>query len=310
LINLRKVVLDTLQDFPVIMELIGKDWFLSKLNEGQKHPLIFYLSKGRPDHSKIESLQKQLKEIKDKASIMLIVYELQHHHFVLTHLEQCLSALKEESRIQRILNHLKNEEHFWRGYSEAEVAALLKKKFGEIEIEPQLPNGKSTDIKFKIRNNWIFAEVTTPEKGQKFSEIMEKTVAAKEATMLPGSVDRARTKISKEYDHFRNIMDGVPAVIFMNTNQCEYDELDIEDALMGTPKFVITTNKETGEVGGSWIRDSWTVFDEDKKVELLGGIITYQRNFTIAGKVVFDARIFAISFSRDDIEPLLALFHT
>jgi hypothetical protein len=306
-------VLNTLQDFPIIMELIGKDWFLSKLKEKSKHPFIYYLSKGRPNYSKIESLQKQLKEIKDKpdeASIMLIIYELQYHYFVLSHLEQCLKDLKGESRIRRILNHLKNEEDFWRGYSEAEIAALLKKKFGEIELEPQLPNRKYTDVKFKINDKWIFAEVTTPEKGQRFSEIMKKAIAAKEAVKLPSSVDRVRTKISEEYDHFRNIIDGVPVILFINTNQCEYDELDIEDALMGNPNFVILTNKKTGEVREYWERDSWTVFDEDKKVELLGGIVSYQRNFTIAGKVVFDVKIFAISFSKDDIEPFLSLFHT
>jgi len=311
--NEKDILLGTLKEFSAIAGLIGEDWFLRELDEGSKHPLITYLAKGRPNYSKIEHLNEELKKTEDgpvKASTMLIIYELQYHFFVLAHLNHCLEVLNGEPRLGEILDHLTCEDHFWNGYSEAEIGSLLKEKFGEIELAPTLPNGKSADVKFKVEGTWIYAEVTTPEKGQKFSEIMKQAIATEEAVKLDDSTGRVRQKIHEEFEHFRSILGGVPAIVFVNTNQCEYDDLDIEDALMGTPKLVIHTNNATGEVKTFWERDSWTVFEEDEKAETLGGIISYERNFTNTGKVVFDARIFAISFSKKDIEPLVSLLQT
>jgi len=319
--NLRKIVFDTLQNFPVIEKLMGKDWFLFKLKRREGHPLINLLAKGTPDYSEIISCFEKLKKTSDNSKrlvTMLKIYCLQRHYFLLTHLERFLKILKSEPKIKRVLDHLKNDEQFWSGYSEAEIAALLKNKFGEIELEPPLPSGKSADVKFKINNRWVFAEVTTPKMGEEYSKYiknLEKASANYEFIEVPNNIadttpKRARTIISNEFNHFRNIVEGVPVVIFINTNNCELDNLDVEDALIGYPKFVLRTYKETREFTGSWERDSWTVFREDERVKHVGAIICYTRDFTISGQIIFNVNFFSISFTKDDIKSLSTMFET
>jgi len=305
------MVLDTLQDFPVIEELIGKDWCLSKLKDGSEHPLISHLLKGTPDCQKITSLVKKYYEVPDerKGCVLFIINQLQCYYFYLNHLEQSLKILKDEFKIQRIINHLKNEDQFWSGYAEAEIAALLKSKFQGIELEPSLPNGRCVDVKFKINKKWIFAEVTVPRIGQKYREEMEKDKAREEFIELPDSAYRARRIIHKEAEHFRNLDDNVPSIIFFNTNHSEINKSEIEDALTGHDKFVIKTNQETKEFNISWERPSWTVFREDERIKQIGAIISYNRNFTLLGNVVYEAKFFKINFTKKDIESLSTMFY-
>jgi len=294
--------------FPTIKSKIGTSILISLAKKDAHSPIIYYLTKSIPDESKV---QETVKVLQDDPNHIGALVTLDYHlrpHYILNHLDWCLSIIRNENKLDTLLEHLLNPNSFWQGYSEIEVAAYLKVLSGEIELEPKLDDKKSADIKFQLNSESIFAEVTVPKSHYKFIRIMQKSAKEHKVVELKAPIERASDKILDELKHFANVLDKVLSVIIVNLNDTEIEDIDIEEALMGVSKLEVLTNRTTGKTETRVIREKWTAFDLDEKLKKIGAIICYKRNFTLNGDVKFEKRVFGLSFDVPLCENILKLF--
>lgn len=281
---------------------------LSLAKKDQHSQIIYYLTKSMPNETKVQETLKVLQnDPKHVGALVALDYHLRPH-YILRHLDRCLSVIQNENKLDALLEHLLKPNSFWQGYSEIEVAAYLKVFSGVIELEPRLDDKKSADIKFPLCSKNVFAEVTVPKSYYKFVKIMQKSAEEHKVVELEAPVERASDKILDELKHFANVLDKVLSIIIVNLNDTEIEDIDIEDALMGVSKFVVLTNRTTGKIETRVIREKWTAFNKDEKLRKIGAIICYKRDFTLNGDVKFEKRVFGLSFNIQLYENLLKLF--
>lgn len=300
----KEVITKYLTAFPTIRLLLG-EWVESQITAQIKHPLIQYLQKGEPDWEKIGSVKKGPLD----ATAYIIIDYLQHHHNHLNNLERCLAILHGEQRLERFLTHLKQKETFWQGYAEIETTALFKQVFGEVMIEPHLPNCKYVEFTFSLGDVSIFVEVAAPKMGQKFEDVLTQYATTERKVVfvrLPDDRNRIKDAILQQFSHFNNI--DVPALIVYNVNQCEFDGKDIAERFRGTSYLTVYINKDKRETMTRVERDSDSVILNDPDLVNLGGIICYKRNFDINGHVVYDTDLIGIRFSLDTLREIGRVF--
>ena len=294
--------------FPTIKKKIGTATLLSVAEKDQHSPIIYYLTKSMPDESKVREILKVLKEDSKHIGALVVLDHLLKPHYILKHLDKCLSIIQDESKLDASLEHLLNSNSFWQGYSEIEVAAYLKSVFGKIELEPSLDDKKNADIKFPLNSKDVFVEVTVPKRYYKYVKAMQESAEEHKVVQLEAPVERASDKILEELKHFADVLDKVLSIIIINLNDTEIEDIDIEDALMGVSKLVVLTNRFTGKIETRVARENWTAFSKDDKLRKVGAIMCYKRDFALNGDVVFEKRVFALSFDKQECEHLLKLF--
>lgn len=307
--DLESLIDSAVSQFPTIKKKIGTATLLSLAEKDQHSPIIYYLTKSMPDESKVQEILKVLKDDPKHIGALVALDHLLRPHYVLKHLDMCLSIIQDESKLDASLGHLLNSNSFWQGYSEIEVAAYLKSVFGKIELEPSLDD-KNADIKFPLNSKDVFVEVTVPKRYYKYVKVMQESAEEHKVVQLEAPVERASDKILEELKHFADVLDKVLSIIIINLNDTEIEDIDIEDALMGVSKLVVLTNRSTGKIETRGVRENWTAFSKDDKLRKVGAIICYKRDFALNGDVVFEKRVFALSFDRQECEHLLNLFRT
>lgn len=306
--NQESLIRKAVGQFSVVKQLFGIEKFLEIARSDPSSPIIYYLSKSLPDLSQIKELLDQLKKDPEHIGVLVKLDFLLRPYHILRHLDNCLSKNKDEKKLNIILDHISNSKSFWQGYCEAEVASNLKDVFGTIELEPELPNGKVADIKFLLNSEDVFAEITVPKKGYRYRNAEEKALKSGKAVRMPDVVERASDKILAELEHFSNILDQVQSIIIINLNESDFEDLDIQDSLMGISKLVLITDRSTGRTNAKVAREDWTAFKMDNELARVGAIICYKRDFHLNGTVVYNKKIFVMCFEKEEYEKLLNLF--
>jgi len=307
-IDLKSTIKTTLNQFPTIKQIVPLENLIYIIDKDPRSPIIYYLSRSLPDESKVKELVAVLEENPKHVGALLILDHILRPYYIFKHLDSCLSVIKGQGKLDAFLTHLLDKNSFWQGYCEIEVASNLKKVFGTVELEPKLPNGKLVDIKFPLGSKEVFVEVTTPKKNYKFVKAMEESAETGRAVKLDAPVERASDKILTELEHFSEVLDEVQSIIIVNLNETEIEDIDIEDSLLGISKLVVLTNRLTGEVQTRVGREDWTAFSRDSKLAKIGAIICYGREFALNGDIVYNKRIFAMSFEKEKYQPLIKLF--
>lgn len=302
----ESVVAEAVKRFPVMERTIGSNKLISLAQKDPKSPLIYYLIKSQPKKSKVEELVEVLNKDPKHIGALIALDHILRPLYILSHLDNCLVNIAKEKGLDAFLNHLLNSESFWQGYCEVEVASNIKKVLGSVQLEPGLPSGKTADIKFVVDSKDVFVEVTAPKWSYKYVKKMEES--AGKVVELEAPVERASEKILTEFEHFASVLNTVKSVVVVNLNQCEIEDIDIEDSLMGVSKLVILKNASTREIQTKVARGDWTVFSRDSRLAKLGAIVCYRREFALSGSPIYDKRVFALSFDKTEYEPLLELF--
>lgn len=304
-----KVILETtLEQFPTIKQMIPVEHLIKMADNDPHSPLIYYLSKSNPDVSKVENLVNRLKQEPKHIGVIFSLYHILRPYHTIKYLDSCLGIIKDEEKLGKCISHLIDKESFWQGYCEIEVAANLKKLFGEIELEPKLPNGKSADIKFPLGSDEIFVEVTAPKRSYTFTKRMEESADTGQVVQLEAPVERASEKIVAELEHFSKILEKVNSIIIINLNETEIEDIDIEDAILGVSSLLVRTNRITREVTMKVKRDKWNAFYRDADLSKIGAVICYKRDFALNGKIAYEKKMFIMNFKEDKYQPLDDLF--
>lgn len=298
-----------LKQFPNIAEVIGLESLKELEKADEKAPVVFLLKKTVvEDKGKLEKLFEAYKENPEHVGIIVAIDYYLRPYYILKHLDSNLATIKSENKLGVYITHLLDSKSFWQGYSEIEVAAYLKKLFGNVELEPNLPNGKSVDAKYSLNGQDYFVEVTVPKPWYRYQQKMEESAETGGVVKLEDSTDRACDKILNEVEHFKDL-DSIKSIIVLNLNQAEFDEVEIEDCLMGVSKLVVLKEQATGKfVGTKVTREPWTAFDMDNRLQNIGLVLCYRREFALNGAVIFTKRLFVISFAEADYKPLEKLF--
>lgn len=266
-----------LKKFPTIRYFL-EDWIFREVKSGRfSHELIILLSKDEPDWCKVKALLDQLKNVSnadDYAAIDLKLRFLLDDYCMLYHLEKYLKTLKNEKRIRRVLNVLKND--FWGGFVQLEVSYLFKKSFDEVELEPGIG-----DLKILVEDEEIYVEVTACRKGQKFRDVVEnakttiiegfeiKTFEVPPST--PRIIDVLFRKLKKPIREQK-----VNSIIVINVERSELDAEDFIDALLGTEVYRIYINKEKRKEWGGWVRRNDSILKNFPEFSTIGAVVIYR----------------------------------
>jgi hypothetical protein len=274
--------------------------------ENEHCPLIYHLTKGVVEESKIKRAVDKLKEEPDHIGVLLWLDMYLDSHYVMKDLNMYFEALKGLDRFNSVVDHLVNS--FWQGYAELEVAYYLKQLFGEIELETPLDNGKTADMTYFDEEPY-HVEVIAPKRYYKVEKALNISAEKGIAVEVPDSTDRACRKIVAELDHFDGLSDDVNTLLIIDLKHTDFKETEIEDCLLGVSKLVIMKNSQTGDFVGTKVeRENWTGFDYDQRLEKLGAVICFNKEKNIYGKPVFDKKIFQINMSDEEIKSLFNLF--
>lgn len=304
---LKQTLRENIENFPSIKTLVTLEKLLDLTDKNPHEHFIHYLSKSNPNPSKIIELQNVIKRTRDGTAIICLGWLIEPY-CIMKYLDDFLGAIKNEEKLGKYISHLTEESSFWQGYSEIEVAANIKNVFGKIELEPKLPNDKSVDVKFQLGAEDIFVEVTAPKRSEKYRERIEESAETGTVVTLPIPVERASEKIVGEIKHFSKILGNVNSVIIINLNDTEIEDIDIEDAMLGVSSLLVKTNRETRETKTEVIRGDWKAFNRDPDLEKIGAVICYKRNFNALGEIIYEKKIFIMSFDKEQYEPLTKLF--
>jgi len=296
----NKEAIEYLSKFPAIRVLLGK-WIEKELSSDKaKHPLIRWLRKSEPNSQAVTCATKQ----KMSATAVIRADMLTLHHNHLSHLENVLSLLSDESRLKGFLDHLRSPSDFWQGYAEVECAALFKKRFGRVEIEPHLRNCRKVEFRFFLDEAPIYVEVAAPKSGSKFQDVLSQYSAPvgkrPKAFGVPDSRDRVKDAILQQFEHFRG--NDILGLIVYNVDECEFDGEDIADRFQGTPILKIYTDMTTGESVTRPGREPDYVLINDPELENFGGVVAYERKFDLNGKVTYETDLIRIAFSISQME--------
>ena len=269
---------------------------------------FYFLSKSNPDVSKVEELVNVLKKEPKHIGAVYVLDHILRPYYLIKYLDSCLETIKDQEKLLKYITHLTEKGSFWQGYCEIEVAANIKKLFGEIELEPKLPNGKSADIKFPLGSDDIFVEVTAPKRSYKYIKRMNESADTGQVVQLEAPVERASEKVISELNHFARIFDKVHSIIIINLNGTEIEDIDIEDAILGVSSLLVQTNRVTREVTMKVKRGEWNAFYRDAELSKIGAVICYKRDFALDGKISYEKKMFIMSFKEDKYKPINNLF--
>jgi hypothetical protein len=307
-LDLESAVFQGIKQFPTIGKKVDTKRLSDLLKEDPDSAFLNCLAKSIPDEERLKHLVKILEQNPNHLNALVGLDLLLRPYNVMKYLDTCLDAIQDARKLNAAIEHLMKSDSFWQGYSEIEVAANIKRVFGNVELEPSLGNEKKADVKFIMDSKEIFLEVTVPKRSYAYVKLIEESVRERKVVQLEAPVERAGEKILTELEHFADVLGKVHSVIVINLNETEIEDIDIEDSLMGKSKFVVLTDRSTGKVEMKEARGDWTAFSRETKLAKVGAIVCYKRDFTLNGKILYQRKVFGLSFGEPECELLLRLF--
>ena len=193
-----------------------------------------------------------------------------------------------DDNIWSLLSNLKNEDGFWKIFSEIIFANKFIQNKGGFNpvLEPQIPNKDSkSDLSIKLNNKKMFFEITNPETNRNVHiDNGAVTVRNKLDDVIR---KKSRQFFSKEtFDQIKNKKRDDLFFIVVDSSSSMIDEYMIQDSFYGSLAVEFYRHNETGETTEPrTIRKDNAVI---KNKEFITGLIYFKRQLVnIDGKIRF-----------------------
>jgi len=281
-----------LNHFPNIREFMGEKWFKQMEKEHNRtHPLLVYLSDSCLDEREFERKVKELENLEKKAKYAAEVRlsNARRTRALLAHLEKEIGEIKASAGLRNTKASLRQEEHFWKSFSEIDVASRLATSGYQVAISPSLEVQQGSEVKIKrpdlrmiYNDDEVYIEVISPD--------MFPPLRYFHAAGIP---NRTRGKITEEIKkHFGGMKIEQDVIIIIDFGDSEMQYASIQDYVKGEPQFVFRVNRETGEVIETFNQRGKTMTEKDEDTRIIIGIIGYSRIMGTDGQIHLKGRMF------------------
>lgn len=305
--NMDYAVIDhNLGLFPHLKEFVGDKWLKKMQEEGNKtHPLLVYLNDPSLDQELLNNKIAELKKLEGTAKRYQVM-QLQDSirvRCLLDHLENSIFEISERTHLRTMKAALRQEEHFWKVFSEIEVRSRLAKDF-QLQIGPPLEIQDGDKIKVKhpdfgliFEGAQVYIEVISPEMFPPLRYFYN-----------AGIPNRVRGKITEEIkEHFEGILKPVDVIIVVDLASSELRYDSIENYVEGELQFVFNINQKTREIEGVITQRGKPMTGIDPKTKIIVGIIGYSRVVGKDGKIHLKGRKFPNSNASNKTQVLNAI---
>lgn len=292
------LVMKNLEEYPTIRDFIGIKWFKSWENKKNNptHPLLPLLS-AELDEAKLEKTINAFKTETDafkRYMLYLKIRSMITPMAFLDYLEAMLKViLSKSAKVKALRDGIKNRRQFLDTVSEIETISSFIDNY-PVDIGPEL-NGKKLDLKIGFIPE-IYVEVISPDMFKPLKYLNGKALNIK---------NRARGKILDELEHhFKDVdaLGNTPWIIVIDLGRSEMSYDFIEDALIGSEKFTLMINKESGAiVGQSLSRTDDSVHDIEKATDILSAVICYKANLGTDGKFHREGKIIPNRYAKNPL---------
>jgi len=276
-----------LKKYPYI-EKYGKNIIEECKRDKKYSPLLWLLENEVPDLTKIK-FKKNDSEFNRAMKINFLRSEFWPRAY-LTELNQGLFLFEQiknhkyktpQQKKKYIQDNLKNEECFWKFFSELLVMNKLGRK--NIKSKDIVIGNNDIDFETELFNKLIFLEVTTPEMDRSL-KLANGAVALKNKSF---SVIDGKYKQIMKTGAYRNpkYKNKFYFYIIIDISNSTIDEYDLLNSLFGSLTINLLIDKSTGEIVqkyASRLPDSFG--HKNKRAEIVGGVVYFKRELFIDEK--------------------------
>jgi hypothetical protein len=189
------------------------------------------------------------------------------------HLESEICIIKNSPALKNMKATLRQEEHFWKVFSEIDVMSRLVKRFS-LKIAPALEiqegdvtKVKHPDFSLASEGNEFYVEVISPD-----------MFAPLRYFHNAGIPNRVRAKITEEIkSHFTGMKKPKDVIIIVDLASSELRYENIQDYVEGELQFVFRMNVETREAEGIFTQRGEPMTNKDAETKMIAGIIGYTK---------------------------------
>jgi hypothetical protein len=275
---------ENLERLPNIKSYLGEKWIRRMEREQNKtHPLLIYLAEDLLNSDEYLKKTEEIKNLTDMVERQREVWRAfgsVERYALLSHLDQELKVIGDQPNIGQIKDALRNEEQFWKVFSEIDVIARLGQSF-KVEISPKIAVAedgrtrvKHPDLEVTVNSFQFFIEVISPE--------MFKPLRYFRSAAIP---NRLRSKVTEELrKHFMGMEIDRDIVLVVDMGSSEIDYYAISDYVEGPLQMVIRTDRRTGRVIDTFIERGKPMAEVDEEAREVTGIIGYRRIFSSADR--------------------------
>ena len=285
------IIKHNLDLFPQIRDFVGNRWFEKRLQEANKtHPLLVYLNDPLIDQEqlnekiaeaeKLDGTAKRYQEWQIRDSIRI--------RCLLDHLENNISKISKRTHLRTMKALLRQEEHFWKVFSEIDVRSRLEDDFPltiapPLEVQDgEITRVKNPDFGMMFEGQQVYIEVISPEMFAPLRYFHNASIP-----------NRVRAKITEEIkEHFLGMKSEGDVIIIVDLASSEIKYDTIEDYVEGELQFVFTMDAKTRDPGGVFTQRGKTMTSIDPGTNIIAGIVGYSRVMGKDGKIHLKGRKF------------------
>lgn len=285
------VIMRNLRLFPNIRDFLGEKWLRKMQREQNKtHPLLVYLTDPLLDPQEIERKITQINTLEGtvRKREEFRVSDSIRNRSLLSHLEKEIGEIKISPSLKNMREALRQEEQFWKVFSEIDVRSRLAQDFC-LEIAPplEIQDGDKTKIKhpdfgMKFEGNEVYIEVISPDMFPPLRYFHN-----------AGIPNRVRNKITDEIKHhFKGMKIPKDVIVIVDLASSELRYESIENYVQGELQFVLRMNKKTHDPEGVFTQRGEPMANIDPQTQIVVGIIGYARVIGTDGKIHLKGRSF------------------
>lgn len=289
--DIKNKIKTAIKQFPTIEEVIGIDRIIKEIKKNKNMPVIQYLCESLYNKYEVHKLYNKLLNEPNNYKIILSLNWILESFNIMKHLDNILFDVKNENKLKTSINLLLTS--FYDGYSEIEIASFFKKIFGEIELQPKIPNNKYADISYFLNSEKFFVEIKTPIWGQKYEDILSKMSGEYKSKKIPIAFkapdffNRIYSIILEAIKKFENCLDKINSIIIIDITNSDFKEMDIQ----------------------IYLNDSIdSLYEHDERLKKIGSIICYKRDYQYNGKVIYKKQFFSNPYINNKYKILQNIF--
>lgn len=297
------VIGHNLDFYPNIRDFLGEKWLRKMQREQNKtHPLLVYLADSMMDPAILEHKTQEVMALEGTAR-KIEAYRLadsMRNRSLLIHLESEICLIKGNSFLRSIKAGLREEQQFWKVFSEIDVLSRLSQTFS-LQIGPPL----------EIQENYK-TRIKHPDFGLTFDG-KDTYIEVISPEMFPplryfhnaGIPNRVRGKITDEIKHhFKGMKTPKDVLIIVDLASSELRYDSIQDYVQGELQFVFKMNVATHDAEGVFTQRGEPMTIKDEHTKIIIGIIGYSRVVGTDDKIHLKGRQFLNPQSENKSEVL------
>jgi dihydroxyacetone kinase DhaKLM complex PTS-EIIA-like component DhaM len=277
--------------FPNIKDFMGEKWLRKMEREKNRtHPLLVFSTDPIIDPQILERKTKEVMALEGTARKIeaLKVADSMRTRALLTHLENEICSIKGSPSLRSIKAGLREEQQFWKVFSEIDALSRLSQQF-TLRIGPPLEIQEDDEIRIKhpdfsltLDGNDIYIEVISPEMFPPLRYFHN-----------AGIPNRVRGKITDEIKHhFEGMKTPQDVLIIVDLASSELRYESIQDYVQGEMQFVFRMNVVTHDTEGVFTQRGEPMTKKDEQTKIIVGIIGYARVVGTDGKIHLRGRKF------------------